>query len=95
MIMSIFSNCRTWPAHWSLQSERLLTKAERKAITKVIVVESEFGLSAKFHTGYGYNRIPLSTKVNAVVGESIPVDKIKILTLTRDFDGETIYRVEF
>lgn len=92
--MNIFSNLKLYAAKWMLTDEREFTSEEKGAVETAVVVASEYGNSVCFHMkGGGSCYIPLSTDATLGIGETVDLNKAKLITLSRSGD-EDIMRVK-
>lgn len=91
--MNIFEGITIQVPKWRVQSERCLTKEEKQHIKTAIVVIGQWGLCLELITRNSINTVPLSTKVDTVIGYIPNIDSIKVLTLEKY--GDTITRIEF
>lgn len=93
--MGFLSKLTVYAQSWKEESREKLPASDIKAIDKAEVVDSEFGLSACFFLkSGGKSYMPLSKDVKAVAGDSIPLNKAEVITLSRDGDDD-ILRLKF
>ena len=79
---------------WAVKATRGFSQEEIAAVTKAEVVDSQYGNSVCFHmVGGGQTFIPLSTNSTLGLGDSVDLNKAKLLTLERAGEAD-IYRVE-
>lgn len=92
--MNIFQNLRVYADKWNLTDSRDFSDEEKAMISSAVVVASQFGNSVCFFlNGGGQTFIPLSTDSTVGVGESVDLNKAKLLTLSRKGDAD-IQRVQ-
>lgn len=86
----IASSCK-----WTVKEERNFTEEEANAVTNAIVVANQYGKSVCFYMkAGGQSYIPLTKDSEIGVGESVSIDDLQILTLSRVGD-EDIIRVRY
>ena len=79
---------------WAVKATRGFSQEEIAAVTKAEVVDSQYGNSVCFHmVGGGQTFIPLSTNSTLGLGDSVDLNKAKLLRLERAGEAD-IYRVE-
>ena len=82
---TLFDECRSYAGKWSPKNSRSFTDEEKKMVSRAEVVASNYGSSVCFHMVAGDKRyIPLSTNSSATVGETVDLNKAKILTLEKE-----------
>lgn len=92
--MNVFATLRTYEEKWTVKEKRNFTEVEISAVKDNVVVESEYGNSVCFFmVSGGQTYIPLSNDATVGVGESIDMDKAKLITLSKTGEND-ILRVE-
>jgi len=92
--MNIFQGLQVYGGKWNVTSERAFDAEEIAAVKKAEVVASEYGNSVCFFMrGGGQTYIPLSNQSSLGVGDSVDLNKAKILTLHRD-GSDDITRID-
>ena len=92
--MNIFSSLRQYAGKWQLKSSRDFSQEEIAAVERNEVVSSQYGNSVCFFmAGGGMTFIPLSNNSTVGVGESIDLQRAKLLTLSKSGEDD-ILRVE-
>ena len=83
--MNIFSALRVYAGKWSEKAVRAFSQEEQDAIERAEVVDSQYGQSVCFFmVSGGQTYIPLSNQSSLGIGDSVDLDKAKVLTLHRD-----------
>ena len=91
--MNIFSSLRVYAGKWSLKETRSFTADEISAVESATVVDSQYGNSVCFHmSSGGMTFIPLSNDSSLGVGETVDLNKAKLLTLSKEGEAD-IFRV--
>lgn len=92
--VNIFSSLKVYAGKWSVKAVRDFTDEEKGAVLSATVVPSQYGSSVCFMmaTG-GQTYIPLSQNSSVGVGESIDLNKAKLVTLEKQGECD-ILRVE-
>ena len=92
--MSIFDSLKKYASSWTVKDRRAFSHEEMDCVKDAVVVESQYGLSAKFTLkSGGVAYIPMSENSALGLGESIDLSKVQLLTLGREGDND-ILRVE-
>lgn len=92
--MNIFAGLQVYGGSWNVVATRSFEPEEIAAVKKAEVVNSEYGKSVCFYmVGGGQTYIPLSNQSSLAVGDSIDLNKAKLLTLHRD-GSDNITRVD-
>jgi len=92
--MNIFSSLRIYAGNWQKKAERFFTQEEKDAVESCSVVSSQYGNSACFlMKGGGMAFIPMSNGSSLGVGDTVDLDRAKIITLARQGDND-IQRIE-
>lgn len=86
--MGIFDGLTVYGESWNVINSRSFTPEERAAVSRAEVVSSQYGNSVCFmmHTG-GKTYIPLSNTSSLTPGDTVDMEKAKILTLHREGNG--------
>ena len=93
--MNIFNTLLSYAGSYSLTSKRLLTDEEKSEVAKAETINSKFGVSVCFFMKNGAQKyIPVSTTTHIEAGETLDINKISILVLSK-VSGESIMRVEY
>jgi len=81
---SFFAGKKKYGTKWQPVSSKPLDDEDKAAISKAVVVSSEYGLSCCFFMKNGdlYFQ-PMSRDSQATVGEELDVDSIRIVTLSK------------
>lgn len=92
--MNIFAGLQVYGGSWQVTNSREFSAEEIAAVKKAEVVASEYGNSVCFfmHSG-GQTYIPLSNQSQLGVGDTVDLNKAKILTLHRD-GNDDITRID-
>lgn len=86
--MNIFNSIQMYAGKWSVIGSREFTQEEKNLVSKAEVVPSQYGLSVCFFMVNGQmGFIPLSNTSTLKEGETVDLDKAKILTLARPGDA--------
>lgn len=82
--MNFFSNKRVYGGKWSVKSTEKFTPEECNLVSKVVVVDSEFGASACFFMKNGTSIYqPMSNDSRANVGDILKMEDLEIVTLEK------------
>ena len=83
--MNIFAGLQVYADKWSVVDSRGFNDEEKAMIKRAEVVPSEYGNSVCFfmHSG-GQTYIPLSNQSSLTPGDTVDIEKAKLLTLHRD-----------
>lgn len=91
---TIFSKLFVYAGKWELKDSRDFTDEEIHMVDEAIVVPSQYGNSVQFTmVNGGLTFIPLSNDSSCDIGDSIDLNKAKLLTLGKQGE-EDIYRVQ-
>ena len=83
--MNIFAGLQVYAGKWNVVDTRSFNDEEKAMISSAEVVLSEYGNSVCFHmVSGGQTYIPLSNQSSLAVGDSVDLNKAKLLTLHRD-----------
>lgn len=85
--MNIFAGLQVYAGKWAVVEDktRSFNDEEKALIDRAEVVASEYGNSVCFFMkGGGQTYIPLSNQSSLTVGDSVDINKAKLLTLHRD-----------
>lgn len=96
ILSGIFGNgsVKLYAGSWQIVNSRNFTQEEKDCITRAEVVSSEYGPACCFMLTTGQRAyIPVSQNSSLQVGDAVDLDKVKMLTLYREGDGE-ITRIE-
>ena len=94
-IMNIFNTLTSYAGSYYLKSKRSFSDEEKSAVSRAETVTSEFGISVCFFMKNGAQKyIPLSTTTPVEAGETLDINKIQILVLSKE-NGSDILRVEY
>lgn len=94
-IMNIFNQLQSYAGKYTLKSKRSFSDEEKSAVSRAETVTSEFGISVCFFMRNGSQKyIPMSTTTSIEAGETLDINKISILVLTKE-NGSDILRVEY
>ena len=92
--MNIFAGLQVYGGSWNVKSERSFDAEEIQAVSKAEVVASEYGNSVCFFMkSGGQTYIPLSNQSTLSVGDTVDLEKAKVLTLHRD-GNDDITRIQ-
>lgn len=92
--MNIFNSLQKYAGKWAVSSLRAFSAEEKAAVASATVVDSQYGCSVCFYmNGGGKTFIPLSNTSSLGVGDSVDLDKAKLLTLSKEGEAD-INRVE-
>lgn len=92
--MNIFNSLQKYAGKWSVSGSRVFSAEEKAAVASATVVDSQYGCSVCFHmNGGGQTFIPLSNTSSLGVGDSVDLNKAKLLTLSKEGEAD-INRVE-
>ena len=83
--MNIFAGLQVYAGKWNVVGSREFNDEEKAMINRAEVVASEYGNSVCFfmHSG-GQTYIPLSNQSSLTPGDTVDINKAKLLTLHRD-----------
>ena len=84
---------KTYAGKWSVVSRTNMSKDELDMVKKVLIVNSDYGLSACFFTNRGQQYIPVSNESTLSEGDRVDLDSIEILTLSKEGESD-IYRLD-
>ena len=83
--MNIFAGLQVYAGKWNVVDSRSFNDEEKALIARAEVVPSEYGNSVCFFMkAGGQTYIPLSNQSSLGIGDSVDLDKAKVLTLHRD-----------
>lgn len=90
--MNILNLLKDYGGKWQIKGEaEHLTAAEQAQVASITVVPSNYGASACLLMKNGNTKyIPLSQDASYGIGETINVEDLQVVTLTKD--GRDIYR---
>jgi hypothetical protein len=92
--MNIFNSLQKYAGKWAVSGSRAFSAEEKAAVASATVVDSQYGCSVCFHMNSGGQTfIPLSNTSSLGVGDSVDLDKAKLLTLSKEGEAD-INRVE-
>ena len=82
---------KVYPGSWVAKSSREFTEEEKQAVSSAIVVPSQFGRSVCFFLKSGMRGyIPVSTLSKLAEGETVDLNKVKLVTLGREGDADIL-----
>ena len=91
---NIFDSLQTYGGSYSVDERREFTTAEKSMVSSAKVVLSQYGLSVCFFMmNGGQTYIPVSRDSSASEGDSVDLEKARLLTLSKD-GQDKITRVE-
>ena len=91
--MGLFDGKKLYAGKYSVKFVNAVSEDDKKVISSVSVVPSEFGLSACFTLVNGFKAyIPMNPEEKVEVGDELNIDNIEIVTLER-LGSEDIERV--
>jgi hypothetical protein len=83
--MNVFAGLQIYAGKWNVIDTRNFNDEEKALISRAEVVPSEYGNSVCFFMkAGGQTYIPLSNQSSLGIGDSVDLDKAKVLTLHRD-----------
>ena len=83
--MNVFAGLQVYAGKWNVIDTRNFNDEEKALISRAEVVPSEYGNSVCFFMkAGGQTYIPLSNQSSLGIGDSVDLDKAKVLTLHRD-----------
>lgn len=90
-MQNVFANLTNYAGNWAIINRRDFNAEEKAAVKSAHVVSSQYGSSVCFlmRSG-GQTYIPVSRDSNFAVGDNIDLDKVQLLTLHRDGDGDIV-----
>lgn len=92
--MNIFEGLNVYGGKWNVVNSRSFAPEEAALVKNAEVVSSDYGKSVCFFmVGGGQTYIPLSNQSTLGVGDSVDLNKAKVLTLHRD-GSDDITRIE-
>lgn len=92
--MNVFAGLQVYAGKWNVIDTRNFNDEEKALISRAEVVPSEYGNSVCFFMkAGGQTYIPLSNQSSLGIGDSVDLDKAKVLTLHRD-GSEDITRID-
>jgi len=91
--MNIFAALKKYGSEYELKDKRDFEESEKAQVKSASVVLSTYGKSVCFiMKSGGQTYVPVSRDSVVNIGDTVDLDKAKILTLEKD--GETINRIE-
>lgn len=85
---------KAYAGSWNKTNEKNLSTEELADVKKVLVVSSDYGLSACFMFKSGSQRyVPVSNESSLIEGDNVKLDSIKIITLEKEGEAP-IYRLD-
>ena len=91
---NIFDSLQWYAGKWAVTGSRAFSAEEKASVVSATVVDSQYGCSVCFHmNGGGQTFIPLSTSSALGIGDSVDLNKAKLLTLSKAGEAD-INRVE-
>lgn len=86
---NIFDSLMTYGGSWNVTGSRDFAPEEKALVKRAEVVPSQYGNSVCFfmHSG-GQTYIPLSNQSKLAPGDTVDLDKAKLITLHRDGNGD-------
>lgn len=91
--MNILKSLRVY-GKWALKDSRVFNDEEKSSVSNAVVVDSDYGKSVCFFMkGGGSTYIPLSENSTLGVGDSVDMNKAKVLTLCKEGEAD-ILRIE-
>ena len=92
--MNIFEGLNVYGGKWNVVNSRSFAPEGAALVKNAEVVSSDYGKSVCFFmVGGGQTYIPLSNQSTLGVGDSVDLNKAKVLTLHRD-GSDDITRIE-
>jgi hypothetical protein len=92
--MNVFAGLNVYGGSWNVINSRSFEAGEIALVRKAEVVSSDYGKSVCFFMASGgQTYIPLSNQSTLGVGDSVDLNKAKILTLHRD-GSDDITRID-
>lgn len=92
--MNIFEGLNVYGGKWNVVNSRSFAPEEAALVKNAEVVSSDYGKSVCFFmVGGGQTYIPLSNQSTLGVGDSVDLNKAKVLTLHRD-GSDDITRID-
>lgn len=92
--MNIFAGLQVYGGSWNVVNSRQFDAEEINAVKKAEVVASDYGKSVCFFmVSGGQTYIPLSNQSTLGIGDSVDLNKAKVLTLHRD-GSDDITRID-
>ena len=92
--MNIFAGLQVYAGKWDVVDSRSFNDEEKAMISNAEVVASEYGNSVCFFMkAGGLTYIPLSNQSSLTVGDTVDINKAKLLTLHRD-GSDDITRID-
>lgn len=90
-MQNVFSGLTTYAGNWAVTNRRDFNDEEKAAVKSASVVSSQYGSSVCFlmRSG-GQTYIPVARDSKLAVGDSVDLDKVQLLTLHRDGDGDIV-----
>lgn len=96
MAQNIFASglVKVYPGKWIATDRRHFSAEEKEDVASATVVTSEYGKSVCFFLKSGMQGfVPVSTLSKLQVGENVDLDKVELVTLSRQGDAD-ILRIE-
>lgn len=87
--MSIFSGKQSYAGKWQVKAIEEIPAEDKSAIASAHVVNSQYGLSVCFMMKAGNMFfIPVDSNSQCNVGDTVNLDKAKVITLERPGDND-------
>lgn len=87
--MSLFSNVKIYAGNWNVKSTEKLGDSDKNIIKSACTVSSDFGVSVCFFLKAGGQfYVPLSRDCNLGIGEIVDLDKVEVITLSKDGEAD-------
>jgi hypothetical protein len=88
-MQNVFASKTVYGGNWNVINSRSFNDEEKASVLRAEVVASQYGLSVCFMMrGGGKTYIPLSNDSSLNAGDSVDMNKARILTLHRDGQGD-------
>lgn len=88
---NVFATLTNYAGNWAVTNRRDFNEEEKAAVKSASVVSSQYGSSVCFiMKSGGQTYIPVSRDSELAVGDTVDLDKVQLLTLHRDGDGDIV-----
>lgn len=88
---NVFATLTNYAGNWTVTNRRDFNEEEKAAVKSASVVSSQYGSSVCFiMKSGGQTYIPVSRDSELAVGDTVDLDKVQLLTLHRDGDGDIV-----
>lgn len=87
--MGLFNSVKIYAGKWNVKSSDRLGEDDLNMIKSAVTCSSDYGISVCFFLKKGGQfYIPLSNECNIGIGEVVPLNKVEVLTLSKDGEAD-------